>query len=174
MYGGKRRLAGRVALEPQAPAALAEVLERARPARAAVPAGSRPRRPREPLPLAGSVQPLEEEHLGLAAAGPLQPQPRRHDTRVVDDDELAVEARPAARGRLRCRIVAARAVVDEQPRLVAPLGRVLRDQLRRQRVLELGALHPTRTLAFLPMDEGGHRTRAGTAGERRTGPRLRG
>ena len=36
-----------------------------------------------------------------------------------------------------------RAVVDEQPRRVAPLGRMLRDQLRRQLVVELGEVHPT-------------------------------
>jgi hypothetical protein len=49
--------------------------------------------------------------------------------------------------------VAGLPLVDEEPRLVTSLGRVLRDQLFGQRVLELGSLHPTRTLASPAMHE---------------------
>src|SRR5262245_61701062 len=49
--------------------------------------------------------------------------------------------------------VSRRALVDEEPRRVPALPRVLRDQLRRKHVLELGALHPMRTLASMPMEE---------------------
>ena len=48
--------------------------------------------------------------------------------------------------------VAACAVVDEQPRLVARLHRTLGDQLRRELVVELGQFHPTRTLALPAMN----------------------
>ena len=51
------------------------------------------------------------------------------------------------------RHLAARARVDEQPRLVAPLDRMLRDQLRRQVVVELAGIHPTRTLASPSMND---------------------
>ena len=98
-----------------------------------LPGAQPPRRPREPLPLV-ALEPLEQEHL---AARPLDPDPRRHDPRVVHDRE-----RPR---RQLVRQVAEDAVahlpagprVDEQPRLVPPLRRLLRDQLRRQVVVEL-------------------------------------
>ena len=87
--------------------------------------------PREPFPGPVRAEPLEQQHLRLAPARPLEPQPRRQHARVVDDDE-----RPL--GKLDGQLVeapvprlAARAVVDEQARRVAPLERVLRDQLLR-------------------------------------------
>ena len=49
--------------------------------------------------------------------------------------------------------LARRARVDEQARFVAPRGRMLRDQLRRQVVVELAGVHPTRTVASCCMDE---------------------
>ena len=63
------------------------------------------------------------------AARALEPQPRRQHARVVHDDErplgeLGRQLVEAAVPRL-----AARAVVDEEPRGIPPLGRVLRDQL---------------------------------------------
>ncbi len=147
----ERRLTRRLALQPQAPAALAQVLDqldRPQP----LPGPQLLRRPRKRFPLPGSVQRLEEENLGLAAGRPRQSQPRRHDTRVVDHDQLPAQllrqlTEPAVAD------VAATAVVHQQPRLVATLGGVLRDQLLGQRVLELGSLHPRRTLAFPRMDE---------------------
>ena len=51
------------------------------------------------------------------------------------------------------RDLAAGAGVDEQPRLVAPLHRMLGDQLRREVILQLAGIHPTRTLASTPMNE---------------------
>jgi hypothetical protein len=88
------------------------------------------RRPGESLPLPRSVQLLEEQNLGATASRPLQSQPRRNDTRVVDDDELA---RQLLRELLEPVMpnAAALPLVDEEPRLVAALGRVLRDQLLR-------------------------------------------
>src|SRR5207245_5073803 len=116
---------------------LAEVLEELDLAVAAA-RPQPPRRPREPLPDV-AVQTLDEEHL---AAGLLQAYPRRHDAGVVDDDERVpdlvreVGEPPVADG-------AGRAVVDEEPGLVAPLRRALRYQLGRQVVVEDGRLHPT-------------------------------
>ena len=51
------------------------------------------RRPRERLPHV-ALEPLEQQHLAPRA---LDPDPRRHDARVVDDHELVRRARPAAR-----------------------------------------------------------------------------
>ncbi len=50
--------------------------------------------------------------------------------------------------------LAGRALVDEQPRGVAARRRVLRDQLRRQLVVELVRVHPTASVALAPMDAG--------------------
>ena len=130
--GRQRRLPGRLSVQAEAPAALAQVLEEldvaVAPARP-----EPPRRPSEPLPHV-AVQLLDEEHL---AARALEPDSRGHDARVVHDDErvpdLVREVRePPVADR------PGRALVDEQPRLVASLRRVLRDQLRRQVVVEHG------------------------------------
>ena len=64
-----------------------EQLDRTEPLAGAQP----PRRSRERFPHAVLSEPLEQQHLRLAAARPPQPEPRGHDTRVVDDDELAGE-----------------------------------------------------------------------------------
>ena len=135
----QRRLARGLALQAQPPAPLAQVLDQLDRAQS-LPGPQLLRRTREPLPLPLSVQRLNEENLGLAAGRPLQPQPRRDDASVVDDDELAAEllgqvSEPAMTS------IPALPLVDQQPRLVAPLGRVLRDQLLGQRVLELGSPH---------------------------------
>ena len=58
--------------------------------------------------------------------------PRRHDARVVDDEKLALDLVRQVR-KAAVADVAARAVVDEQPRPVAALRRLLRDQFGRQR-----------------------------------------
>src|SRR5439155_4316625 len=61
----------------------------------------------------------------------------------------------------------------EQPRLVAPPRRVLRDELGGKVVLELGGLHPTRKLPLSRMDEGAierARRRLASAAEGRTDP----
>ena len=82
MYGGSGTSPAGSPCEPQPPAALAEVLEQLdRPV--APPGAQPPRRPREPLPLV-AAEPLEQQHL---AARLLDPDPRRHDARVVDDGE---------------------------------------------------------------------------------------
>ncbi len=48
---------------------------------------------------------------------------------------------------------AGRPLVDEQPRIVPPGGRMLRDQLRRELVIELGDVHPTVTVTSPAMDD---------------------
>ena len=87
----QRRLPGRLAAQPHAPAPLAEMLEqldrpvaRARRAAAASAARAPPRRPVPDL--------LQQQHL---AARLLDRDPRRHDARVVDD----ARASPAAAAR---------------------------------------------------------------------------
>src|SRR5205085_6200961 len=49
--------------------------------------------------------------------------------------------------------LSARARRHEQPRLVAPVGRALRNQLGRELVRELACLHPTATLPSRVMDD---------------------
>ena len=101
---------------------------------------SRRAREREPLTVALV---LEQEHLALRL---LDPDPRRHDSRVVDDRKLTRElvrqlGEPPVPDR------AGRAVVDEEAGGVAALGRMLGDQLRGQVVVELGGVHPTASVA---------------------------
>ena len=128
---GQRGLTGRLAVEPDTPAALAEMLDQLdRPVAAAGPKASR--RPREGLPQAVTER-LEEQHL---SARPLDRDPRGHDTGVVDDDERPAGLREQV-GEPPVPDRAARAVVHEQPRLVASRRRMLRDQLRRKVVVEL-------------------------------------
>src|SRR5213595_2005615 len=105
------------------PAELLEHLGRPVPATGPQP----PRRARERLPRP-VVEPLEQEQL---AARRFDGDPRRHDLRVVHDDELPLQLlrqlveRPVPDG-------TGPAFVDEQPRRVTPFRRILRDQLRRQ------------------------------------------
>jgi hypothetical protein len=97
------------------------------------------RRARQPLPLVTGA-PLEQQHLHGAAARPPQREARRHDARVVDDDErlaqllLEVGEPPVPQ-------LPARAIDDEQPGPVAPVGGMLRDQLLRQLVVQIGDVH---------------------------------
>src|SRR5205085_5939553 len=112
---------------------------------------------------------LDEEHL---AARALEPDPRRHDARVVDDDERVPDlvrqiGEPAVADGAGC------AVVDEEPRVVPPLERPLRDELGRQVVVERGGLHPARKLPLRRMDEGAierAKERLSRAAEGRTDP----
>ena len=130
MYGGSGASPAGLALQPQAPAALAErlqQLDRAEP----LPGPQLARGTGEPFPGPVLAEPLEQQHLRLAAARPLEPQPGRQHARVVHDDE-----RPL--GELGRQLVeapvprlAGLAVVDEEPRAVPPLGGLLRDQLAR-------------------------------------------
>ena len=133
MYGGSGVSPAGSPSSLSAPAALAEVLEQL----------DRPVPPPRPQPpgRAGERLPdpvaerLEQEHLALRA---LDRDPRGHDPRVVDDDERIADLRRKIARTCGARPGPQRTVVDEQPRLVAPLGRVLRDQLGRQVVVELG------------------------------------
>ena len=132
----QRHLAGRLPPQPHSPAALParlEELDRTEPFARPKP----PRRAGERFPDAVLAGALEQEHLRGAAARALQPQPRRDDARVVDDDHCPL---PHLLGELGEQPVTDRAgppLEDQKPRAVAPLGRVLRDQLRRELVLEI-------------------------------------
>ena len=148
----QRRLTRRLALEPQPPAPLAEMLDeldRPQP----LPRPKPPRRPREPFPEPVRAEPLEQQHLRLPSARPLQAQARREHARVVDDGERTFR-------HLLWKLVdapvvndTARPVVDQQSRRVAPLERPLRDQFSGKLVVQLGGLHPTRTLPLRAMTE---------------------
>ena len=125
----QRHLARRRAVEPEQPAALAEMLESSTGPSAGRP--KTPRRPREPLPLAvapsrssSSTSPRAGSHRGVG--------PRRHDARVVDDRELSGGQLVGQLAEDAVLDLAGRRAVDEQPRLVAPRGRVLREQLLRE------------------------------------------
>ena len=125
----KRRLPGRVAVQPDQPSALParlEELDRPEALARAEPAG----RPRERLPGPVGADRLEKEDLGLPARRALQPQPRGNDPRVVDDHELTGEQRRQLRERPMLCLARATAI-DEQARVIAPLGRMLRDELGR-------------------------------------------
>ena len=168
--GRQRRLAGGLALEPDAPASLAERLEQldrpeplARRAAAARAARAPPRhRRRASRP--GAPRPRRRSRAGR--------QPRGHDPRVVDDDELPSSSSGSS-AKPRWRTVAGRAVVDEQPRGVAPLGRMLGDQLRRQRVVELVRSHPTARVALRPWTNRHWNGRSSASREARDGPATR-
>jgi hypothetical protein len=136
--GRKRRLPRRLAVEAQPPAAFAEMLEELQ---VAVPASraQASRRSRQPLPLV-IADLFEQQHL---PARPLDRDPRGKHARVVDDDELLAElVREVAEDAVPH--VARRPLVHEQAGFVAPLRGMLRDQLRRQVVVELGDLHVRR------------------------------
>ncbi len=144
----QRRLARRLAVESQPPAPFSEVLQQLH--RAVAPPGPQPpRRAGEALPEPVLVEPLEEQHL---PTGALDRDPRGHDARVVHDDELSAElVRQVAEAAVPDG--ARRALVDEQARLVAPLGRRLRDQVGRELVIQLGRSHPRPTLSLPVMDQ---------------------
>jgi hypothetical protein len=105
------------------------------------------RRSRERFPLVAR-EPLEQQHL---AARALDRDPRGNDARVVHDRERVEELRQLTEDVVAD--LSGRSPVDEQPRLVPPLRGLLRDQLLWQLVVKLPGVHPTGTLASLPMDE---------------------
>ncbi len=105
--------------------ATAQPLARAQPSRG----------PSECLPALVSES-LDEEQLDRAARLPAKRESRGDDARVVDDRQVARELL-AELGERPLPDVAGAAVVDEQPRRVAPLRRPLGDQLGRQRVVEV-------------------------------------
>ena len=118
----QRGLTVGLALEAHAPAALAERLEQLHAAEP-LPGAQPPRRAGERLPDA-VLDALEQQHLGLSPARPPQPQPRRNDPRVVDDDQLSGELVRKV-GEASVPHLAGGAAVDEaagRPR-AAPSGR---------------------------------------------------
>ena len=90
------------------------------------------------LPLV-TAEALQEEHLATRA---LDPDSRGHDTRVVDDGERLRRGLAGKVAEATMPDLAGRPREDEQPRLVPPRGRLLRDQLRRQLVFK-------RSVAFI-------------------------
>ena len=140
----QRRLPGRLAAQPHAPAALAQMLEQLhRAVRVARRADGRVGRAS-----ASQTSPSTRSSSSTSPARRVDRDPRRHDSRVVDDgedvarQELGEITEDAVLHRRRV----ARSI-DEQARLVAAVGGMLRDQLRRQVVVELTGLHPVRTVA---------------------------
>ena len=98
-------------------------------------------RAHERLPVAPArVLRLEQQHLGLAAGRPLQPQAGRDHLRLVDDDDVAG---PEQVGQVGDGAVLGRRAppVDEQAGGVAGLDRDLGDALGRQLVVEVVEAH---------------------------------
>ncbi len=109
----QRHLARRLAVEPQPPAPLAERLEElywTEP----LPFPQATRRARERFPRVTVVEPLDEQHLYLAARRTPQPEPCRNDPRVVDDQQLRAQLARKI-GERAVPDLAARAPVDEKP-----------------------------------------------------------
>jgi hypothetical protein len=154
-------------VQPQPPPSLADVLEQLD--RPVPPAGPQPpRRPREPLPQPVVVQPLEQQHL---AARPLDRDPCGHDARVVHDRErLAEHVRKLCEPPMIHPL--GHAIVDQQARLVAARHGMLRNELRREVVLELPRFHPAPTLALSPMDDGAMGRAQERVGQRADGAAL--
>ena len=95
----------------------------------------------EGLPVAAAgILRFEQQHLGLAARRPSEPQAGRDDPRLVDDDDVpaAEEIGQVGNGAVLRR---GRTAVDEQARRVARFDRHLGDRFRRQRVVELVETH---------------------------------
>ena len=112
-------------LDRRGRAATAEPLARAQPTRGT----------RECLP-ALVLESLDEEQLDRTARLAAKREARGDDARVVDDRQVPRELLGQL-GERPLPDVAGAAVVDEQPRRVAPLRRPLCDQLGRQRVVEV-------------------------------------
>ena len=110
-----------------------------------------PRRPSKPLPEPVPAHALEEQDL---AARSLDPNPSRNHARVVDDHELVGLELLRQLGEAPVPDRSTVAVVDEETGVVSALGRTLRDQIRRQHVVELRELHPMRTLALRAVNPG--------------------
>src|SRR5438067_177420 len=109
-----------------------------------------PCRTREALPQAVVGQALEQQYL---AARPLDRNARRHDARVVHDRERIPEhVRHVCEPPMIHSL--GHAIVDQQARLVAARHGMLRDELRREVVLELPRFHPAPTVPLWPMDDG--------------------
>lgn len=146
----ERSLARRLALKSEEPTTVPERLEELHRAQA-LPRPQTPARARETLPQPVGFGLLEKQDLDRASGRPAEPKPRGHDARVVDDDELVGEElrelgedEMLDRGRIP--------PVHEQPRSVAVLERMLRDQIGRQLVVEKGGVHPALRVASSPMD----------------------
>jgi hypothetical protein len=136
-------------VKPQAPPPLPQVLQQLH--RAVAVARTKPAcRPRQPFPEPVLVEPLEEQDL---AARSLDRDPRRHHACVVHDRQRVPEhvrqlCEPALIHPL------GHAIVDQQARLVAARHGMLRNELRREVIVELPRFHPAPTVPLPDMDEG--------------------
>jgi len=97
------------------------------------PGAQPPCRARQAFPQAVDPGPLEQQHL---TARSLDRDPRRDHAAVIDDDELVGLELLRQLGKATVPDLPTRPLVDEEPRVVAALERPLRDQLRRERVIE--------------------------------------
>ena len=151
MYGGSGGSPSRLAVEAHPPAAVAERLEQLDRARARSPARSR----RDGRASASQMPSPSGSTSSTSAAPPLSRrrcEARRDDLGVVDDDELAGELVGQV-GERAMADVARRAVVDEQPRGVAPVGGMLRDQLGREARSRARPISSDGQSSLAPMDE---------------------
>jgi hypothetical protein len=108
------------------------------------------RRPRQSLPQTVGIEPLEEEDF---AARPLERNARRHDAGVVHDRQRVTDhVRQVCKPHVIHPL--GHAIVDQQARLVAARQGMLRNQRRREVVLELPRFHPAPTVPLAQMDDG--------------------
>jgi hypothetical protein len=109
-----------------------------------------PSRPRQPKPEPVGVEPFEEQHLTGWA---LDQDARRDDTGVVHNGEhFADHVRQLCEPPMIHPL--GHAIVDQQARLVAARNGMLRNEVRREVVLELPRFHPTPTVPLPDMDDG--------------------
>jgi hypothetical protein len=84
---------------------------------------------------------FQQQHLDRTPGRALHGEPRRDHLRIVDDEEVAVTEQLHQIADVTVLRGDTGAAIDEQPGGVARLDRMLGDQLRRQRVIEVGELH---------------------------------
>jgi hypothetical protein len=144
----QRHVARRLTVQPHAPASFAEVLEQLH-VPVSTSGAQTARGSRQSLPDAVRSDLLEQQDL---AAGALDRDPRRHDTRVVDHDErVADDVRQVCERSVMYSLL--HAIVDQESRLVSDRNRPLRDQISREVVVQLVDSHPDTTVQLPQMDE---------------------
>ena len=121
-------------------------------------------------PPAAAVDRLDEQQLDRAPAGVPRHDPRRDHARVVDDEAVPWPQQVWKLGEPMVLEASATAIDHEEPRRVARRDGRLRDQLRRQVVVELGQVHDAASVprALTPRPSPGRRSRASRAGPRHT------
>src|SRR5262249_35096952 len=114
------------------------------------------------LPGTVAVERSDEEHLQSSAGGTSCAQARRDDLRVVQHQQVAGTQQPRQVDDVRMAEGSGLAVELEETRRRPLRRRLLRDQLGRQRVVEVGELHPAYVRAFSAVWSSGRRMSIGT------------